>query len=160
MHRVAGATQWTRPRSHFFCVFSWRLTNLCIRVITLVKDFGRLHYIFSKTLFTIIFSNRRSRCHTAFLWRHFPWSRSWRSFFYTHWPRTRLGVRLLRLLWGCWGDWILSFGNTFRNTGFTFWRFFFGIIFNFARSITVLGGWTWASRWGGFLNLGIKVFGN
>ena len=31
-----------------FFVFSSRLTNLCIRVITLVKDFDRLHYIFSK----------------------------------------------------------------------------------------------------------------
>ena len=149
-----------RPRSHFFL---WFLEGSLISALELslwFKDFGRLHYIFSKTLFTIIFSNRRSRCHTAFLWRHFPWSRSWRSFFYTHWPRTRLGVRLLRLLWGCWGHRILSFGNTFRNTGFTFWRFFFGVILNFPRSIPILGGWTWAGRWGGFLNFGFKVFGN
>ena len=32
-----------------FFVFFRRLTNICIRVITLVKkDFGRLHYLFSK----------------------------------------------------------------------------------------------------------------
>ena len=46
--KKVGATQWTRPRSHSFLCFLEGSLISALELSLWFKDFGRLHYIFSK----------------------------------------------------------------------------------------------------------------